>query len=267
MNVRVAILLLLPFCLADQVDAAVTSAWNVNSGGLWSAAGNWTNGVPATAGDTASLTFNITAARTITNDVARSVGVLNIGDSTSSYFGYTLTNNGGATFTFDNNGSGASLVQSTTTASDVIATAVTLNDNLSIKNNSASATLVLSGVVSGNKNILKLGAGTLTLSGANTFTGSMTVTNGTVNLTGSAGSATGGWLMPVNLAPATVNFQAGSVIGSAMSLHQLKHRPHPEALVAQRRASKDAHRRRRVLRGPLRGRLRMRRMGARSIKP
>ncbi len=47
-------------------------------------------------------------------------------------------------------------------------------------------TLLLSGSISGNKGFEKIGAGTLTLSGANTYTGMTTVTEGVLQLTGDA---------------------------------------------------------------------------------
>ena len=45
-------------------------------------------------------------------------------------------------------------------------------------------TLTISGSISGNNGLEKIGAGTLTLSGANTYTGETTVTEGTLQLTG-----------------------------------------------------------------------------------
>ena len=54
--------------------------------------------------------------------------------------------------------------------------------------------------------------GTVTLAGTNTYTGPTTVTNGTVNVSGNESAATGGWLMAVNLAAVTVNFQAASKV-------------------------------------------------------
>ena len=201
---------LLLFFTAGGLRAA-TGTWGVNSGGTWSAAGNWTGTVPVSAGDQASLTFNLTAAVTITNDASRSVGILRIGDAKSTYYAYTLTNNPGTVFTLDNGGAGASLLQSNSTAGDVIALPVSLNDSLTVSNGSGE-TLTISGAISGNQPVLKTGAGTLNLTGANAFTGSMTVTNGTVNVSGNQAAATGGWLLPANLAPATVNFTAGSAI-------------------------------------------------------
>ena len=158
---------------------AASGTWNVNSGGLWSAAANWSGSVPASAGDTANLTYAISAASKITNDVSRSVGILNIGDSGAVYFGYTLTNQSGATFTLNNLGAGAQINQTdATTAADVIATPIVLADNLHLTNGSS---LTLSGVISGTGfGLTKAGAGTLTFSGGNTFTGGVTVNGGTL---------------------------------------------------------------------------------------
>jgi autotransporter-associated beta strand protein len=161
---------------------AASGTWNVDAAGNWSTAGNWTPAaVPGTAaGDTVGLTFDLTATRTVTMDTtSRTVGTLNIGDPGASYFGYTLTNSGGASLTFNNSGSAAKLVQTATTASDVITVPITLSDNLSVSNNS---TLTLSGIISGAKTISKTGSGTLTLSGVNTFTGGMTNLQGTVSV-------------------------------------------------------------------------------------
>ena len=77
-----------------------------------------------------------------------------------------------------------------------------------------------SGVIgdAGNGYGISMGSpGTLTLSGPNTYTGPTTITKGTVNVTGNESAATGGWLMPANTAPATVNFVAGAtvVVGAA----------------------------------------------------
>src|SRR5262245_32610862 len=73
---------------------AASGNWTNNAASIWSAATNWSSNptVPGTtAGDTVGLTFDITAARTVTIDTtSRTVGVLNIGDPTSGYFAYTL---------------------------------------------------------------------------------------------------------------------------------------------------------------------------------
>src|ERR1041384_4505751 len=102
--------------LATSEAGAASGTWNVDASGNWSTAGNWTPAaVPGTAAaDVVCLTFDIPAARTVTIDgTSRTVGTLNIGDSGASYFGFTLTNSGGATLTFNNSGSTAKLVQTT----------------------------------------------------------------------------------------------------------------------------------------------------------
>ena len=177
---------------------AASGKWNTNASGNWSTAANWTPAVVpgTTAGDVVRLTFNITGARTVTmNTTSRTVGTLNIGDSGSSYRAYTLTNSGGARLTFDNSGSGASLVQAITTASDVIALPITLADNLNISNRS---TLTLSGVIGdggAGKSITATGAGYLILSATNTFSGGVTISNGTVTMGSSNALGTGALTM------------------------------------------------------------------------
>ena len=184
-------LALLGLALATAAQA-VSGNWNVDAAGNWSTATDWTSNptVPGTAaGDVVGLTYNISAARTVTiNTTSRTVGTLNIGDPTATFYAYTLAASGGAHLTFNNSGSGASLVQATTTASDVISAPLTLADNLSINN---SSTLTLSGITSGAYAVTKSGAGTLTLSAANTYTGGTTINGGvlTVNATETAGTS------------------------------------------------------------------------------
>ena len=203
------------------VSRAVTnSVWNIDSGGNWSTSGNWTAGVPASPGDTASLTFNITAARAVTNDVSRSIGVLNIGDSTTSFFAYTLANSGGATLTFNNNGNGASLVEAVTTAGDTISTPIILADNLNITN---SSSLKLNGVVSGGSSfgLLKAGAGTMVFGNGNinTYSGVTTIAAGTLQLgqSGAFGNLGSGSTSVVINSGATLSIYQGETVNQVIS--------------------------------------------------
>src|SRR5689334_20250443 len=41
--------------------SATTGTWNVDASDVWSNSARWTGGIPTAAGDTANLTFNITA--------------------------------------------------------------------------------------------------------------------------------------------------------------------------------------------------------------
>ena len=188
---------------------ATIGTWNVDASGSWTNSANWSGGVPVAAGDTANLTFNITAARAVTNDVSRSVGFLNIGDSTTPFFPYTLTNLAGVTFTFNNSAAGASLVQANTSSNDIIATPVILGDQLKITN---SSSLTMSGIISalaGTYNLSKAGAGTLFLSGANTYGGTTTISGGTVSILSDSG---------LGAAPAAVTAAQLTINGGTLAI-------------------------------------------------
>ncbi len=62
--------------------------------------------------------------------------------------------------------------------------AITNSGVLTVNVNNATATGTLSGVISGSGSLTKAGAGTLTLSNSNTYTGATNVSTGTINLSG-----------------------------------------------------------------------------------
>ena len=166
---------------------AANSSWNADALGNWSDAAKWTAGIPTSAGDTANLTFDISANRTITIDTtSRTVGALNLGDPAAGYFAYTLAASGGATLTFDNNGSGALLAKATATntALDLISAPITLADNLTIDTAATGSvnSLQISGVISesGVRTLTKNGVGGVYLNGANTFSGGTILNAGEV---------------------------------------------------------------------------------------
>jgi fibronectin-binding autotransporter adhesin len=70
-------------------------------------------------------------------------------------------------------------------------TAITLNDNVTIDD---SGSFTLGGVISGSDGLTKTNSGTTTLTGANTYSGNTTVSDGTLSLaTGSTHSGTGAY--------------------------------------------------------------------------
>lgn len=71
---------------------------------------------------------------------------------------------------------------------------------------SGSAGLTVSGIVSGSANLTKIGTGTLFLSGANTFTGTLTVTRGTVRLGTNPSATTASLVVNSQTAGATAVF-------------------------------------------------------------
>jgi len=92
-----------------QNAGAAGGNWNIDAGGGWNTAGNWSpTAVPGTAaGDVVGLTYNINANRIVTNNTATTLGTLNIGDADTTS-AYILTNTGGS-LTFNNSGNGAQL--------------------------------------------------------------------------------------------------------------------------------------------------------------
>lgn len=207
---RLATALIVAASLAMPSLQASTGTWNVDADGLWSNAGNWTPGIADGATFTANLNFGITANRIVTLDSARSIGILNIGDTNTTH-GYTLAT-GVNTLTFDNGASDAQLNQSSTSNGDTISGLLALggNGNLTITNAASAKTLTISagitsaltsgtqtltfnndnavsvsGVIGnggsgGTIAVTKTGTGTTTLSGANSFTGGLIIKSGTV---------------------------------------------------------------------------------------
>ncbi len=189
---------------------ADTGAWNVDADGLWSGASNWTPGIADGAGFTANLNFNLTAARIVSLDSARSIGVLNIGDTNNTH-AYTLAT-GANVLTFDNGSSDAQLNQVSTSNADTVSGLLAIggNGNLTVTNAASAKTLTISagitsslasgtqtltfnnansvlvsgvisnGVSGGTIAVTKTGAGTLTLNAANSFTGGLVIKSGTV---------------------------------------------------------------------------------------
>jgi len=230
-----------PTTWSDAVTVAplalASGTWNVDQTGIWDATANWittpVGNVPNGAGNSAFLTFNITAARTVTIDtIPRTLGTLRTGDSDTTH-SYTLAATGGATLTFDNGSSHAHLNQSAKSKGDTLDNTlpILLNGSLDIVNTSANA-LTVAGTITANSagvmTLSNLGSGAVTLSGniangsgtmailqdganstlvlsgaANTFTGDTTVNSGTLQV------ATAG---AFNSIPRAVTVNTGGVL-------------------------------------------------------
>lgn len=163
---------------------ASSGTWSYDGNDNWSNSARWTPAVvPGTAaGDVVSLTNNITANRTVTvNTTSRTAGVLVFGDVSSPYYNFTLAASGGASLTLDNSGVGASVIQTNTASTaDALSVPLVLADNLSVTNRGS---LTIAGAISGaGKSLTKNGAGYLTLSGTNTYSGGTVVNGGVLSL-------------------------------------------------------------------------------------
>ncbi len=189
--------------------------WATDADGNWSVGANWTGYTPTTAGDAALFGSAITAPRTVSVDSPQIVSFLRFNNANA----YTLGANGSSNLTL-NNGSSSAVV-SVTSGSHTIAENIALLSNASLT--AASSTqLTVSGVISGaSRSIDANGAGTVVLSGVNTYTGTTTVSNGTLTLsgarTGSSGAFNVGNLPGLN---AVLNISAGSYAlgGNAMNV-------------------------------------------------
>lgn len=182
--------------LVHQAQAA-GGDWNVDADGFWNTPSNWNPAaVPGTTGgDAVNLTYNITAtAKTITIDTAVRVGTMNIGDPDGSQ-AYTLALASGS-LTFDNGLSAAQFTKTIGFNAVTISAPAALDSDL-VVSNVTNGNLNLTGAISNGANgaksvaITNTGAGITILSGANTFTGGLTVRGGTVSGI-TSGSAFGG---------------------------------------------------------------------------
>src|SRR5688572_20611863 len=138
----------------------------------WNDPLNWSPSIPNSASAVADFTtFSGPATQSVTLDAPFTIGTLNLTNPDTSY---TISNGAGGSFTLDNGGSAAAITMS---LGGVIAQTVNANINLTAglevtNNNPVSGdTLTIGGSIGGTGPLVKLGTGTLVLSGANTYTG------------------------------------------------------------------------------------------------
>jgi autotransporter-associated beta strand protein len=157
-----------PPALTANIFAA--AIWTNILGGTWSTAGNWANNAVGTGVNvTADFnSVNLTADTTVTNDTALTIGNLIFGDT-------------------DTSSAGSWTVVSNTITLAAPAPTITVNPL------GAGATATINSILTGANGLTKNGTGTLTLGGLNSYTGGLTVNNGTLIFPASlANTFTGG---------------------------------------------------------------------------
>jgi autotransporter-associated beta strand protein len=178
-----------------EIVPAGPPTWANLSGGSWSVGTNWNGGSAPTntAGAAAIVGAPTTSQVTITLDIPQTLGSLTFASSSSS--GYTLTpgvSGTGSLTMATSDGSAAQIV--VTSGSHFIEANVTLTGSLAIAP-TAGSTLTIAGNMSesssGSGSLLLNDAGTLILSGTNSFSGGTAVTNGTLILTNNEALAGG----------------------------------------------------------------------------
>lgn len=158
------------------LGTATTSDWTYgSSNGLWTDSGNWSGSVPNALGAVAN--FNIAGSSVDVNG-AKTVGSIIFDNST----GYTIT--GGDTITLDN-GIAAGVI-SINSGNHAINAPIALNSQANITPASGT-TLTLGGAISGAKAVTYSGAGTTILTGSNVYSGTTTISAGTLQI-GSGGT-------------------------------------------------------------------------------
>ncbi|MGI9178563.1 MAG: beta strand repeat-containing protein [Pirellulales bacterium] len=174
--------------LGTTVANAASQTWTGGGGdGLWSSATNWSGTAPPSpTGD--GLLFGGVTAVTSTNNIvtsATSVAFANTGTAGQTA-GFTLTGSG-----FTLAGSIITTAATSGTLTDIIATNLTLSGQRALTTN-ANHYLTLSGTIDqsgGSWAFNKAGTGIATLTGLNTFSGTVNINAGTL-VVGSLGSTT-----------------------------------------------------------------------------
>lgn len=216
-------------CSLSSPAFAISDSWLADVSGSWNAAGSWTGGnIPGT-GDTATFGFTLTAPRTVTVDANRNITGITFSHTTNvgATTAYTLS---GGNLLLANGG----LIQSTSasgTHTDTISSAIAIQGDggaatftagateaTSLMNIGAvtgvstgvnTTTLTLNGANTGNNivsgiigngtaggkvAVTKAGTGKWVLSGGNTYTGTTTLSEGTLRATTSAAALGAGSL-------------------------------------------------------------------------
>ncbi|MHA3775160.1 beta strand repeat-containing protein [Verrucomicrobiota bacterium sgz303538] len=177
------------FITLTVATSGLVTNWAKTTGGSWSTASNWSNGVPNEIGATANFGNTLTGPGTITLDGSKTIG----NGSFDSANSYTIAQGTGGSLTFQTN-SGSSDLKAPS-GSHTISAPVVLGSNLNSEIGTG-ASVAITGAVSGARSLTKRGAGVLSLSGANSYSGGTTLEAGTLAIGSSTALGTAALTIP-----------------------------------------------------------------------
>jgi autotransporter-associated beta strand protein len=216
-----------------EASTIAASLWNNQGDNTWGNFNNWNPTVVPTPGSDI-LFDNTYVSSNQTIDVGDDRVVRSI--TFDAPHDYTLNNN---TITFDDQGvagfSGIAATQTHGTGDHTINSDLEAQNDIYVRNNNAGElnlngdldlnsntvtfdgagdSTTASGVISGAGDLVKNDAGTVILSGANTYSGGTTLNNGTLNADNATALGSGS----VELAGGTLGSTNGSTVGNAISI-------------------------------------------------
>lgn len=180
------------------------SAWINPDGGAWETAANWSAMPASAAGAKVWLGEVPLAPATVTLDAPFTIGQMVISNANA----YTLS--GAGALTLDNGSSAPSLTVGV--GSHVLSLPVTAASSLTVST-PANGALTVNGAIGGAAALVKQGAGELTLTNANTYTGGTALQGGILSLREGASLGTG----PVSLAASTVRLRSAGTLPVTLS--------------------------------------------------
>jgi hypothetical protein len=156
------------------------STWNLDGGGDWSSAANWTGAIPNAIGATAVFGNKITAPSTVTVDMPMTVGQVDFNSPSA----YTIAGTNALTLAATTGDAQINV----TTGSHAISAPVTLAGNATFTVTSAASNLSIAGTLSAaGQSLTKAGAGALTVS--NVRAQALAINGGTVATAPHGGAA------------------------------------------------------------------------------
>jgi autotransporter-associated beta strand protein/uncharacterized repeat protein (TIGR03803 family) len=196
---------------------AINGQWAVNSGGRWSASGNWTGGVPGGSTKDTAVFGPVLTSGTADVTVDGNRGLSSLGLSPAGGASYLISASGGSTLTLANVVTGSAAI-SNGGGNNTIDAPIILASNLNVTATAGSVLTIAEGVSEsgGSYSVSFSGGGELILSGGDTYTGGTSVLAGTM-IVDSSNSLLSGTSLNVGTAAQSVFGRAVSAVSAAES--------------------------------------------------